>query len=550
MNIILRANIIDEGVNVQYKVLPLPLENNTVELLISPVSGYTIISDDFSHGLLPTQITSMSFVQVGPNVVASVQVSDTINNSVTQNISLPIIIESKLNIDIFKINSIVKEIKNTTSQTLSSFPTSIDVDRQVHTITNQLGNKVLVLSKTIVAINGYYFDHEPNYNITGNHERYSVTSDIIRGVNNKIIRKTFNVYYTSPLDLKSVGEDDNIEFFASTYKEQARPSAKVAKSKDDYDIYSFDKGRQIGIQGGIKIMKIRGVPGTEFKLMIHDSLKKTYNFASGVFEAGGGMLIDKIPSIIGDSAYGEYIIAAKIPKSSTNQSIQVTLNTDKVIDHQALQVALNPELNPASSSDIVSTSIQSILPSTQVIGKEVQQVVTEQEGVIASVMTFLFGNSESTYTVDKIEFQKNGVNNSSTTSVISDKAEYKKKSSDIEFTALLRPTDRSKGIQIVRQPLHSSKDAFVNWDSGSGKATALTSGGVSITNDWFMSVADVAAAPMFEITTRVFGVGEPLTSDDLFTFIQIEGRITGITHGKGDITAKLDLTNFTTLGSL
>jgi len=49
-NIILRANIGDSNVNVEYKVLPLPLSNNEVELIISPAQGYFINKDSFSHG--------------------------------------------------------------------------------------------------------------------------------------------------------------------------------------------------------------------------------------------------------------------------------------------------------------------------------------------------------------------------------------------------------------------------------------------------------------------------------------------------------------------
>ena len=49
-NIILRANIADKNVHVEYKVLSLPLSSNDVELIISPVEGVSIQKQNFSHG--------------------------------------------------------------------------------------------------------------------------------------------------------------------------------------------------------------------------------------------------------------------------------------------------------------------------------------------------------------------------------------------------------------------------------------------------------------------------------------------------------------------
>ena len=40
-NLILRANILDKNVDIQHKVLPLPLKTNVVELIISPKTGST-----------------------------------------------------------------------------------------------------------------------------------------------------------------------------------------------------------------------------------------------------------------------------------------------------------------------------------------------------------------------------------------------------------------------------------------------------------------------------------------------------------------------------
>ena len=63
-NLILRANILDGNVNIEHKVLPLPLSNNMVEVKISPKAGYVLELENISHGALPPQISSIDFIIV------------------------------------------------------------------------------------------------------------------------------------------------------------------------------------------------------------------------------------------------------------------------------------------------------------------------------------------------------------------------------------------------------------------------------------------------------------------------------------------------------
>ena len=108
-------------------------------------------------------------------------------------------------------------------------------------------------------------------------------------------------------------------------------------------------------------------------------------------------------------------------------------------------------------------------------------------------------------------------------------------------------------IRIERQPLHSETEAYVNWDSGSEKADALTSARVAIPNDWY--VADAKSA-LLNITTKCTGVGhgkytvDETTYTDGYTEVKIEGTISNVRFGTGDITLSLDLLNFLTLQAL
>jgi len=167
-NLILRANILNENINIQHKVLSLPLDNNKVELSISPKANYTIRAEQFSHGLLPSQISTMSFSQVGKNVIAIIDVSEHINNKVPQNVSLPIMADAKLNIDSFKLVDLTFEKDNIIFQGNSSFFKSTNSDKDTYSVNVKLGEKILVLSKTIASTNGFYFNVEPTYGISGN----------------------------------------------------------------------------------------------------------------------------------------------------------------------------------------------------------------------------------------------------------------------------------------------------------------------------------------------------------------------------------------------
>ena len=131
-NIILRANIGDSNVNVEYKVLPLPLSNNEVELIISPAQGYLINKDSFSHGTLPYQISSMLFSDSGDNVIARITFIDGINSNINQNILLPIISQSILNVDTFKLNVVESYQNNIIVESSSSFAKSSYQDKDTY----------------------------------------------------------------------------------------------------------------------------------------------------------------------------------------------------------------------------------------------------------------------------------------------------------------------------------------------------------------------------------------------------------------------------------
>jgi len=521
-NIILRANIKDKNVHVEYKIIPLPLLDTSTNLIISPRNGSSIKAKDLSHGILPTQIRSIEFEQLGDNVSVIITFRKNLNSGQDQNISLPIMSRSKLNIDTFKLidNTNLAVANSIVTKTISTRPKLTNVDNVVYNITNKLGKKSLLLSKTILTTNGYYFNEEPSYNITGNTDRYSFTTKVKKNNNGRIVEKTFNVYYTSPKDIPHTNGEDTIYFTALARTTTPTPKVKIATKPEEEKIYSFSSGRDVGGGGGMKKLVVKGVPGSKFKVITQDGDKKTYNFKTGVFEAGGGMLEGVIPLPRGGKGYGEYIALVEILKSSTVSSVSTKLITDTPIDHDKLL---------RLSKEDASTSLAKIG-----VTKESKEILTPTSSITFSMYSLGF---TIPYTDAK-----------GTANLIVGPGKFKTAGKDATFSVIVRAATSSV-IRIERQPLfHGIGGGYVNWDSGSDKASALTSTGVSILNDW--NVVD-AKSTKWNISTKCVGLGSPHgTHTDGYKEINITGTISKITHGTGDIEVSLDLLNFLTLQAI
>ena len=505
-NLILRANILNENINIQHKVLSLPLDNNKVELSISPKANYTIRAEQFSHGLLPSQISTMSFSQVGKNVIAIIDVSEHINNKVPQNVSLPIMADAKLNIDSFKLVDLTFEKDNIIFQGNSSFFKSTNSDKDTYSVNVKLGEKILVLSKTIASTNGFYFNVEPTYGISGNSNRYTSVERSYKNTAGNITRKTFDIYYSAPLDLLEETMEDTIRFSASVTEKGDRNFNKVVTKKEDYEIYSFDGGRTIGTMGGNKVMKVRGVPGSQFKIILQNDDKKTYNFDTGVFEHGGGMLLGEIPQAVDNLGYGEYIVIAKIAKSSTNSSIKTIFTTDAPIDHNLLKDKLE--------KDKLETSVATAYDPK--IKASTTPIFEDRESFIASRFTFAF--SGTGLEVEKLISTL--TSNFTDTTILTEYGNYNESTDNISFTSTVSSTDLSKVINIDRQPLST---------------------------DWTQSPTTVGGSYVTDTSVASYG---PLNAAGRSTSVTLKGQITGLKYGKGDSTITLALTNFLTLHSI
>jgi len=554
-NLVLRANIMDKNVRIEHKVLPLPLKENTIELTISPVPGYVIEASNLSHGLLPTQIDSIVFFQKGDNVVARVAVSKYINTALSQNVSLPLISNSILNLDSFKLTDRgFKENERVISDSISSFFYSENNGEKTYSVSCAPGETKLVLTRSIRAIGNRYFKKSPSYSITGNSGRYTVKDELLRDKKNRIIGKKFNVYYTSPIGLDKTGVEDFIDFSFDISSAEYTRNKKPATKKEEYDVYSFSEGRKIGTEGGIKAMKVRGVPGTEFKIILQNGDKEVYDFGSSsgfTTTPVKGMFLGTIPPVGKNNSYGEYIVYANIPRSNTNSTIRTIFTTDKPIDHVLLQQAVKSSKDPSIPKPRVSAA------DPVIAAVSVPKGIAEDVEVISySQLSWEFGNggafSLKTIEYSPLETRITEGDLLSRGTIKTIKAIKGATSPSIGFAVTIVPA-ANYGIEIERQPLLGAVGGFVNWDSGSGKAAATTSAGVKIPMDWYLSDEDVESGIRFNGGARVKGIGKPKTGsggEDLYGAVAIEGELGGIIHGNKDTLAKLDLLNFLTLHAL
>lgn len=552
-NLILRANIIDKNVNIEQKVIPMPLDGGVVELLLSPKQGYILEPEYVTHGFLPTQVSSIDFVKSGPNVIARVTMSEFLNGNITQNVSLPLISQSKLNVDSFSLVDKTKGSDDKVSAVGTSVYPKFKVEGgESYRVNCKPGETKLVMSKLITAVNGFYFSSGPSYKISNNKERYSVRENVFKNNSNKIIKKIFTVYYTSPLDLEQTRLEDHIEFTSTVLKIDYDRKIKPATKKEEYEIYSFDEGRVIGAEGGTKIMRVRGVPGTEFKITVQDNSLKTYNFSTGVFESGGGMFLGTIPVSRKGYGYGEKKVFVKIPKTESEVSYQTSFTTDKPLDHELIQLTARSAQVEASGDTAALASLAA--PKPLAVEKAVQPFALV--GVKTySILNWQFGNGGA-FTVEELDWFPHPSDISSSelirSKIFTGKGGAGDSSEDIRFSFIVRPTDTESFVFAERAPLSDKPGTYVNWDSGSEKAAAATSGGVKIPNDWYMSASDIESGASFAASVKVQGVGTPkiASGNTIFPSVRLYGSLSEIVHGKTDVTAKLDLLNFLTIQAL
>tara|TARA_Y100001938_G_scaffold53367_1_gene74643 strand:- start:311 stop:1834 length:1524 start_codon:yes stop_codon:yes gene_type:complete len=505
-NVVLRTNLANNNILVEQKVLKVPIQEESVELKITAKDGFTINAQDFHHGYLPKTVRSINYTNSGDDIIATVILNSGAINKQTRVIYLPVSAIVKATRSTIKLTETLEKDHNIITNVKSKFPKSIINNKTIYSFKGDPNQKIYVYKRSFRIIDGYNFESFPSYIINKNKDRYKIKEEFIRA-NGKIIGKSFDVHYTLPSENMDSQVHEDITFVARSIPERIEPGSEVATKKEEYKIYSFDPGTNIGAQGGVRKISVKGVPGTKFKLMLQDSAKKTYNPKTGVYEAGGGMIEGTIPDALPGIGYGEYVKAVKVPRSTATISYQDRIIQQTPIDH----------------SKIVDTKTATAQTS---IKQEIKDVKVAPESYITISM-----DTTGSFTTNWED-------------VVLGPGDFGNTIEGKTYTFSVKPAS-GNNITIDRQPLQDPNKAFTAWDSGD-KADADTSAGVAIENDWYNTRV---ATDGVEETSKVFitTVGE---ANDDAREVTFKIAINKVTFGEGNNTYKLKLLNFLTQTSL
>jgi hypothetical protein len=543
-NIILRTNIANKNFTVEHKVLKIPISKSTVELIISPKTGYIMKASDMVTGFLNKDfIKNISYIDSGKKIKAVVSLqAEEINKSKSNiNISLPIngkthVLEDDFTLvescegdengnviisDSSSYSPIVNNPQDYASCCCGSRTENTTVKK--YTIKNKPGNKVLVLSKKFITPENYYFTKEPNYEITGNTTRYTIISETKKDKKQRLTYKSFDVYYTSPNETTPTKNEDTICFSSQTtsvldkFLEEGKDiKDRKPREKKENKIYSFDTTRSSTAKGGIEKVEVKGVPGTPFKIMSQNEAKQTYNFKTATFEAGGGMLTGIIPNPRPGLNHGIYTTYIKINRSSSNDTVTTRLISDNVVNHDLIK----------------SAKIES----------EKRSLKKENKIIPNSSLVFTFNSESSAFTIP------------SDSPITIGPGRYQEpwKSEVIPLEIKLFPADLTKTIRIIRQPIHNADAVFHAWDSAySGDTTrSYDSDGNAILTDWDVSGdgnAVVNSEYKYIVQATAAGGGRVVYNDtdgDSYQFVTLKVSVSGVVFGTANVTPELKLKNF------
>ena len=510
--VMLKANLANRNIFVQSARLDTEM-SSSAEVKIMPRNGWKIDAKDFTTGFLRPSIESMRFSNSGENVIASVNVNSRLINEATATIFLPISGIVRSTKHMVNITESIEKDNNIITRYTSTLSTSIVGNKITYRLEGKSGERSLLFKRTFILTGNYDFVNIPTYTISNNADRFNIITTPLKR-DKKILGYEFEVFYKSPKEILDLEDVETIDFKATSFLKEEGKAIKKAVKKEEYKIYSFDPGKKIGAQGGFRVLKVTGVPGTEFNLLLQDSNKKTYNQKTGKYEAGGGMLKGVIPAAIGKAGYGVYIKKIRVPRATTAVSYEDRLIDNMPVDHS--KIKSTRDANKAMAYDL------NVLTGTKIAPESKVTISLDKTGSFTSDFEdVVYGPGDFKSNVD-------GDQNNLKTASFSFKA----------FPAT------GSSLTVSRQPLNDLTKDYVAWDSGD-KADADTSAGVSILNDWSNS-REVAGNT--ESSVDVLKCSCTQAAD--LSSSKCKVTVDSVTFGEGDNTYSLRLNNFLTQTAL
>lgn len=532
-NLVIKSQQNNKGFNVQRQVFNFPFSKEKVQLLITSEKLRSIDSKDFTTGALPAQVSKVEFDNLGDKVVAILHMRSGINLKKNMVLNIPIIGKSFVKLDFFSVNETTTIFGSVSVTGFSPNTKSVDGDKTKYTVRNSFGKKALIFSKTFSVAKDFVFSSQPTCVISGGANGYNVVSKIKRGKGNKIISKTFDIYYTS-LKNPTPPTGTRVMFLASSHDITPR----IAKKTDRKDnvIYAVSKGKDPGPRGGVKKIKVKGVPGSTFSILVSNSDGEMYDMATGSFSNSGGLIEGTVPIAFPGKSYGESIIRINVPRSATTQ----TITTEFQKQEDPAVVIAKIANAPSAAANIIST-IKTVKKKT----------------LAATTPTLTFGVTTTNYLGPKVKILSGGATVTSTDVFLGKEGRETLKFTEpgqYSFAFKVSAAAINKVVQLTRQPLFSmprnETDNYVAWDSdATKKVLAQTAAGVAIPSDWdWQSIGKETKA---EIKMKCAGVGKILSTDTIsgasyfaYAEVQVVGEIRVVNVGEASSQLNLRLDNF------
>ena len=241
-------------------------------LTITPNTGYVVAAADFTNnsGTL-TGVTSIALANSG------VAYAD--NNTVTVTVDLdnsfnPGTNNHTITIDIDGDAVLEKDKPTTLAGTYTVDGTNItqsDETNIAYSVTGTQGSTQDIISKTVTASTGKYFETEPTIAITGNLDDYEVTTTNTNDGSGNLTSKVFDIDAIMPIEDVS---GDKIVITASAVDIEASDNKINAYSFDTSDMAKTLIKREIKVYGNV---------GAKFKLRITRPDNYTFDFDDNDF---------------------------------------------------------------------------------------------------------------------------------------------------------------------------------------------------------------------------------------------------------------------------
>ena len=353
--IVLKTNLVNSTVSIPQASVNAVVGKTpkAVEINITPVNGYKIDAKNFSVGMTPKSISSIQFFS-GSNGSVIMRV---IFNNFTYTggilvIDLPVNAKSELVTNSFRLE-----------EKLSIDANVIVNDGVLHQktmhaqgIVGKPGQTINVITKTLSTPDNYYFATEPKHVISGDSSGYKTSTSEKRDSSGRLTSKSFIISYTFPGLALNATAVNTITFTARSKKVKILLKDKPVTTAKEGKIYSIDTGRNIGPTGGVKLIVIKGIPGTMFSVDITNSSGALYNQATGSFSQGNP-LAGVIPEARKGVGYGEYKKSILVPASSTTSAVNVKLSTKADIDHVKLAAYILDPTKKAEGATVIKQEI-------------------------------------------------------------------------------------------------------------------------------------------------------------------------------------------------